>query len=226
MPNKNKYFNGMVLIKQEIIELQATYLESLFKIIIQYYNYIQNTRPILLEKNQTDWKYTNVDNLIQLAYDTFSASIKTTLESMMEDVYSIVSTRIRELYGDLDYPISSIEFFNKDGLTIDDRINKWWNPYNDKKISSTFIKNKNFAEAKIAQINKAEALNLTEKIKYDKLFHQSDYIEIANEDEEDDCLDNISCETYWGRYSVKDDDLPRLPIYHPDCECFVVYYNK
>jgi len=34
MPNKNKYFNGMVLIKQEIIELQATYLESLFKIII------------------------------------------------------------------------------------------------------------------------------------------------------------------------------------------------
>jgi hypothetical protein len=47
-----------------------------------------------------------------------------------------------------------------------------------------------------------------------------------NEDDEADCDENIHCEVYWGKYSVENDDLPPLPLYHPDCECFAVYYPE
>ena len=60
-------------------------------------------------------------------------------------------------------------------------------------------------------------------VEYDKLFNNCTIFEIYNEDDEDDCDENIHCETYWGEYKVTD-ELPPMPLYHPDCECHVAYY--
>lgn len=91
---------------------------------------------------------------------------------MLEEVYSTVSSMIKEIYGeDIDYPVSKIIFFEADGLTIDDRIEKWWNPYNGNSLNINFIKNKISAEHKINQIARSESLNEMEVIKRDKLFH-------------------------------------------------------
>lgn len=89
-----------------------------------------------------------------------------------------------------------------------------------------FIKNKISAIAKMHQISKAEALNTMEKIKTDKLLINCKYFTIDNEDEEDDCHLGI-CEQYWGdlHYPVNGISPIPFPLYHPDCECFTVYYG-
>lgn len=222
----NKYQENFSAIKNEVMSLYENHLEHFFSLIISYYNNLESTRPILLAEDQSEWEYTDKDvNVYKNLYLPFFDDVKNSLEDMLEEVYSTVSSMIKEIYGeDIDYPVSKIIFFEADGLTIDDRIEKWWNPYNGNSLNINFIKNKISAEHKINQIARSESLNEMEVIKRDKLFHNCRQIEIMNEDDEADCYENIHCEVYWGIYSVEDDDLPKFPLYHPDCECFTVYY--
>ena len=220
----NKYKDSFADIKQSVRQIQQTFVEQLAKTVVQYYNDIQKTNPNIFKP--TEWKPSVADIKVEQLYNEFAFHIQHQLEDLLEAVYSEVSKDITAIYGEDDYPISKIEFYHKDGNSLIDRINKWYNPYNNKSLSTTFIQNKLSAVTKINQISQAEAFNEMEVVKFDKLFHKCKYLEITNFDEEADCSESVHCEVYWGIYSIKDDDIPPLPLYHPDCECFTVYYKE
>lgn len=224
-------------IQQEVLKIQTKTLEKLSKLIVEYYNFIKNKKAILLEsskkKREEDWQQTDEDAEILAAYEKLQQDIIDLLMLMLEQIYELTSSTIRELYGeDKDYPPSRIKFFDKDGKNIIDRLNRWFNPYSidDKGIFSLnndFRKDKLKAISKMDQISKAEALNEMEIIKFDKLFGNCDHFTIENEDEEDDCYDIPGCEIYWKQIWHPNHDgtspIP-IPLYHPDCECYAVYY--
>ena len=72
-----------------------------------------------------------------------------------------------------------------------------------------------------------EALNEMEIIKFDKLFGICDRFTIENEDDEEDCEHIPGCSQYWTEiYRPNGDGTSPIPPppYHPDCECYAVYY--
>ena len=48
---------------------------------------------------------------------------------MLEEVYTTTSAGLKVIYEvDEELPISKIEFYNKDGITINERWKKWFHP--------------------------------------------------------------------------------------------------
>lgn len=140
------------------------------------------------------------------------------MEDMLGEVYQSVVKFIKNTYGNTDYPISEIEFYHKDNLTIQDRLFKWFNP-----ASNNFINDKITAIYYLLRILKSECRNTEEKTKHDKLWELCDYFIINNEDE-DFCDTVPACQLNQGRH-YKDENIA-LPLYHPECECFIEYYGK
>ena len=135
------------------------------------------------------------------------------------------------MYGeDLDYQTSHIEFFNGDGIDINNRIDKWYNPYTkNNTLNLDFIVNKDVAKGKIKTIAYTESIHEMEIVKYEKLFPfleaGNGELEILNADDEEDCFHNAACELRWGTYHISDPNFPpELPPYHPECECYTSYY--
>lgn len=189
------------------------YFDNLSIILINYYNVL----AALLDDTNTPQAEKN--KLIDKLYKKFEAKSLDELVNMLEEVYSTTSSTLKEIYElDEELPLSKIEFYDKDGMTIQERWKKWFYPK-----SKDYIKDKLQALNKIKQICNSECTNEMNIVEYDKLFNNCNVIEIYNEDDEAGCDENISCEIYWGVYKVTD-ELPPMPSYHPDCECHVAYY--
>lgn len=200
-------------IKKDTLAISEEYFDKLSISLISYYNMIiaisENTDITKLDKNKK----------LKELYNKYQPDTIEILLQMLEEVYLNTSTKIKDIYEIEDLPTSKITFYNKDGLTIEDRLDKYFNPINE----NTFIKQKESALNKMRQITKSESLNEMNIVEYDKLFNLSSSYEIYNEDDEADCDNNVSCESYWGIYNSSDEP-PDMPSYHPDCECHVAYY--
>ena len=203
-------------IKKDTLAISEEYFDKLSISLISYYNMViaisENTNITTSEKNKK----------LKELYSKYQPDTIEILLQMLEEVYLNTSLKIKNIYefdNDKELPKSKITFYNKDGQTIEDRLNKYFNPINE----NTFIKRKESALNKMRQITKSESLNEMNIVEYDKLFNLSSSYEIYNEDDEADCDNNVSCESYWGIYSSLEEP-PDMPSYHPDCECHVAYY--
>lgn len=202
----NKLFHIIKSISEE-------HFDNLSILLINYYN------TLLALSNDTDTPQKEKDKLINELYNNFKDKSLDELTNMLEEVYSTTSSGLRDIYEfDEELPISKIEFYNKDGMTINERWKKWFYPK-----SQNYLKDKFQALNKIKQICNSECVNEMNTVEYDKLFNNCTAFEIYNEDDEAECDENISCESYWGVYKITD-ELPPMPSYHPDCECHVAYY--
>lgn len=115
----------------EIETIQEKYLESITSILIDYYNFIRETKPKLLT-NKDKWTKDNNDiNVYNKWHDDVKEDILDLLNDMMEEVYSTTSSELRIVYGEHDYPISKIAFYDKDGKTIEERLDRWFNFYKE-----------------------------------------------------------------------------------------------
>ena len=114
----------------KVLEIQEKYLEKLSQKLTEYYNYINNNKPELLKLNVETWKQDSKDQKIKTHWDKVHIEIINLLLDMLEEVYELTTSVIKELYGDdFEYPTSEIEFYHKDGKTIDERLDRWFNPY-------------------------------------------------------------------------------------------------
>ena len=207
-------------IKQELNNLfhivksiGETYFDNLSVILINYYNVLSALT------DDTDTPQRQKNKLINELYEKFQEKSLDELTNMLGEVYTITSASLKEIYEiNEELPISKIEFYNKDGITIDERWKKWFHPK-----SQNYLIDKLQALNKVKQICRSECINEMNIVEYDKLFNNCTIFEIYNEDEEEDCDENVHCEIYWGEYKVTD-ELPPMPSYHPDCECHVAYY--
>lgn len=195
--------NNTQNLKKNVIKIYEKYLDKLSTILIQYYNSLEN----LEFANNSSKDYTALEE-----------DLINEMEDMLGEVYQEVSKFCNKTYGDNDYPISEIEFYNKDDQTIKDRLSRWFSPN-----SKEFINDKLIAIYNLSRILKSECRNTEEKTKHDKLWELCDYFDIGNEDN-DFCEEYPDCQFYQGRH-YKDENIP-LPLYHPDCECYVEYYGK
>ena len=208
-----------IQLKNDVIKIAEQYLNSLSPILIQYYNNLN-------KNNIDDIDLIDIDEL----YSSFSDFMIEQMEDMLGEVYQSVVKFIKNTYGNTDYPISEIEFYHKDNLTIQDRLFKWFNP-----ASNNFINDKITAIYYLLRILKSECRNTEEKTKHDKLWELCDYFIINNEDEDfcdtvpacqlniDSYLDNwaVICKFADGAITEKgviqiDYDLPaEAPMTHP-----------
>ena len=218
-------------IQVEVKKIQDFYFNKISQVLVSYYNKIKKIQPELFNnKNKKDITSSKEEeDEIENLWNETEQKINDLLLDMLEEIYELTSRYIRDIYGDdVVYPPSQIKFFDKDGKTISDRLNRWFNPYNkESQINKDFIKTTTAAVAKIDQISMTEALNQMELVKFDKLFGLCDRFTIENYDEEDDCGHIPSCDQYWTEiYRPNEDGTSPIPPppYHPDCECYAVYY--
>ena len=218
-------------IQVEVKKIQDFYFNKISQVLVSYYNKIKKIQPELFDnKNKKDITFSKEEeDEIESLWNETEQKINDLLLDMLEEIYELTSRYIRDIYGDdVVYPPSQIKFFDKDGKTISDRLNRWFNPYDkENQINKDFIKTTTAAVAKIDQISMTEALNQMELIKFDKLFGLCDRFTIENYDKEDDCDHFPACEQYWGEiYHPNEDGTSPIPPppYHPDCECYAVYY--
>ena len=205
--------SGLNEIKTDTLAISEEYFEEKLSVsLISYYNMV-----IAITEN-TDITNKKKKSLLKELYNKYQPDTIEILLEMLEQIYSNTSTKIKDIYEVEDLPTSKITFYDKDGLTIEDRLDKYFNPKN----KDTFIKRKEQALNKMRQITKSESLNEMNIVEYDKLFDLCSSYEIYNDDYDDDCETEI-CPIHWGLYSSLEEP-PEMPMYHPVCECHVAYY--
>ena len=126
--------NAIHDLQLEIEEIQEDYLNKLSLLLIDYYNSIKEIRPELFDDRVNNWEENEEDSSVKALWeDKVKKEIIDLLTDMLEEIYTTTSSRLRKIYGDHDYPPSKIEFYNKDGKTIEERLDRWYNPYKEKK---------------------------------------------------------------------------------------------
>jgi len=112
--------NLLIVIKS----ISDLHFENLSIILINYYNLLKSTL------DDTDISKKKKEKLINKLYNKFQIKSLEELTNMLEEVYSTTSTAIRDIYelNNEDLPISKIQFYNKDNITIEQRLFKWFNP--------------------------------------------------------------------------------------------------
>ena len=109
-------------IKQELNNLfhivksiGETYFDNLSVILINYYNVLSALT------DDTDTPQRQKNKLINELYEKFQEKSLDELTNMLGEVYTITSASLKEIYEiNEELPISKIEFYNKDGITIDE----------------------------------------------------------------------------------------------------------
>lgn len=194
-------------LNQDINNIIEEYLEEFSSIILSWYK-----NPI--EENWQEFE----DNLYNLILET------------LEKVYAISSKSIKKIYGiDKKLPTSKIVTYDRDNLTLRDRIRKWFCPKEietskdnsevirwENKDNKYFIKDKLIAVNKVIQIAKTEAIYQKQTVFYDKIKDLCDFVIL---EESAECKHNI-CDEYSGEWPI---DEFIYPPYHPNCLCEPIY---
>lgn len=197
-----KYFNK---IQQDKNQQQ----EELIKIALQA------IPKAIKEKKKFDWA--NVKR--QLTNEIYN-SLTTTLShslSLVKEAYAIKDKKL-----DLKNLI-----WQKDGKLVEDRISSYCHAISTM-IELTEEPNeqslKNLLTYNLTRLLNTETMAIHNKAVWQLVKDKAIYVEIWNED--DQCDGNCGCDVYYdkGKFLLK--DLAELPPYHPDCECYPVYYMK
>lgn len=172
---KNKYIeNQTKKLNKKIEKIQNSYLDSLSKILIKYYN----------NKNK-DLE----------TFKTFSDKMEKEIEEMLGKVYSTTANGIKKIYKiSKDLPLSKIEPYSADGKTLSDRFYIWFSTN-----SSEFIEDKIQAIQKLETIVKTEASHQQQLVMYDKLQGLAEYAIVVPGD--GDCKEGI-CDEYEGEWPI------------------------
>lgn len=232
---KQKYLQANKAIEKKLDKIADKYLDKISTKLITYYNELEE-----LDKNNQDQILkkrpplhivtpTNEQKEILKKYTELEKELIDLLITMMGEVYKVVSKSLRYTYGDLKYPISKINFYNKDGLVLKDRLQKWLCPFHtrinpSKEDAEPYIDsyNDNFIIDKLLAIHQLDIIISTEcsfqseTIKKDKLSGFCEWVEVCFGGGE--C--HGGCETLCGEYPVN--ELIEPP-FHPNCCCYTAW---
>ena len=177
-------------LNKEIANIYDEYLDELSVILTNYYN------------------NTTIDT-----FDTFSEKLYDKIIEMLEKVYSLTSSEIKNIYKiKRQLPISKIETYSKDGYDLKARLSRWFNSENN----LDYISDKIAAITKLKEILITECLYQKQVVMNDKL---KDFCDFAIIEESPDCHSGI-CNEYAGEWPINE---LIYPPYHPNCQCEVIY---
>ena len=133
----------------------------------------------------------------------------------LTDTMSYVLKEIEKLYPDSYDKNAKIKLeellYNKDGLTLNQRINNWFKEE----------KNEQNLAYHMRLILRTETEQIIPRIIQTKLTHDTVYVEILAGGGE--CSTGV-CAEYADGEAYPENEI-ELPPYHPDCECQAVFYD-
>ena len=239
--NKNyKYKQGNKQLQQDVLKIYEKYLDSSSTLLIEYYNDLKDEKNNTEDKDFLEYikdrKILNNDRIlltkkkakdIKDRYLKLEKSLMDNFINMLEDIYKLTSLSIVKNYGSRKYPISNISFFEKDGMTMIERLRRWYCPFtlhqdllnpNDiptpDKLNFDFFDDKLKAVYQLDLIVKTECLYQQEIVKKDKLSGFCEYVEICFGGGE--C--HSSCEALCGEFPVN--EIDDFPPFHTNCGCY------
>ena len=131
----------------------------------------------------------------------------------LEKVYSMCVEGFRKIYNIKIDKINIKDLpYQEDGKTLDERINFWKVRYNDEFV---LLRNSLF------KVLDTEVNVLYNKILQNKVAKYADYVEVINGD---GCCEN--CYNTYENKLFAVEELRILPPFHPDCNCYVVFYQS
>ena len=165
-----------------------------------------------------------LDKLTENNIDANRSETINKIYDCLKEIYKLILNFIKE-----NYPKAKINnridlkvlVWNKDGLTLEERIVNHYNKYYDKiKENKELIpiakETLSFALVKIVD---TESFQIANGLLNEKLKNTAKYFENLNGDSCEGC----NKETGYGIRPIK--YLDNSPPYHPECRCMVIYYE-
>lgn len=185
----------------EILENKKEYQEKIVKFILKFMTNIKNNDTVNwseIEKTLNDYIYSSLA-------ETLSSSL-----SLVKEAYGIKNKKLnlKELT------------WQEDGKTIEDRIHSYC--YGVKELVSTADEAilKRLLVYNMTRLLDTETIVIHNRSVRQLLEGDIEYAEVLNGDE---CCED--CEIHFSQGKIPIADL-ELPPYHPDCECYVIYYLR
>lgn len=196
--DRNQVLTEYDKMRQEISESKDDYLEEMFKYIKAYFS---------TDKSLWDWKifYNGLEDLI------FESLTKT---------YSITIAAVKLIYGiqfkdKIDRNTLEKLTYSEDGKTLEERMKIHWDNAIKRDNSALYFYNRTVL------VMDTETLYTSNHVIHGKMKKHANYVEVIGAAT---CLEHEECDYYTSLGKIPIEKLDKLPPYHPDCECEVIYY--
>ena len=196
--NRNQILTGYDKMRQDISKAKDKYLEAIFIYIKEYF---------ARDKSRWNWEefYLGLEQLI------FKA---------LEETYSITAAAVKSIYGIqfkdiIDQDTLKELTYSEDGKTLEERLKEHWDNAIKRDDPTLYFYNR------VVLIMDTETLYASNHVIHGKLKRYATHVEVIGAAT---CLEHEECDYYTSLGKIPIEKLDKLPPYHPDCECEVIYY--
>ena len=198
--NRNQILTGYEKMRQDISISKDKYLEDIFKYIKEYFSN---------DKNFWSW-------------ETFYTGLESLIYESLTETYAITAAAVKKIYGiqfkeTIDQDTLEKLTYSEDGKTLEERLHKHFDEAVKRDNPALYFYNRTVL------IMDTETLYVSNHIIHGKVKKYATHVEVINANE-DFCLEHEECEYWHSKGKMPIEELDKLPPYHPDCECEVIYY--
>ena len=196
--NRNQILTEYDKMRQDISEFKDKYLEDIFKYIKVYFS---------LDKSLWNW-------------ETFYQGLEDLIFNSLTATYSITAAAVKSIYGiqfkdkiDRD-TLEDLTYF-EDGKTLEERMKIHWDNTINRDNPALYFYNRTVL------VMDTETLYVSNHVIHGKMKKYATHVEVIGAAT---CLEHEECDYYTSLGKIPIEKLDKLPPYHPDCECEVIYY--
>jgi hypothetical protein len=184
--------------RSDIAKAKDGYLEVVYKYIKQYFS-----------SPKTMW-----------SWETFAPSLETIIYESLEKTYSITTEAAEKIYNiifkeKIDAETLEKLTYSEDGKTLNDRLKVHFD------AAIQHDNPKDYMYNRVVLIMDTETLYASNHVIHGKLKRRSKYAEVIGMAE---CFEHEECDYYTSLGKIPIEQLDKIPPYHPDCRCEVIYY--
>ena len=185
--------------RQDISKSKDEYLEKIFIYIKEYFTTI--------DKSLWNW-------------EIFYLGLEQLIFASLEETYSITAAAVKSIYGIqfkdiIDQDTLKELTYSEDGKTLEERLKEHWDNAIKRDDPTLYFYNR------VVLIMDTETLYASNHVIHGKLKRYATYVEVIGAAT---CLEHEECDYYTSLGKIPIEKLDKLPPYHPDCECEVIYY--
>ena len=184
--------------RQDISKAEDEYLEKIFIYIKEYFT-----------KDRFLWNW-----------EEFYPKLEELIFKSLEKTYSITAAAVKSIYGIqfkdiIDQDTLKELTYSEDGKTLEERLKEHWDNAIKRDDPTLYFYNR------VVLIMDTETLYASNHVIHGKLKKYATHVEVIGAAT---CLEHEKCDYYTSLGKIPIEKLDKLPPYHPDCECEVIYY--